>query len=61
MIKDKNVVLELLKSIILILFGVVVYVISNRLPEWIVGMMTVGAIVTYKCFKIIGVQYGRNK
>lgn len=61
MIKDKNVVLELLTSLILILLGVIIYIMANRLPEWMVGIMTVGAIITYECFKIIGVQYGSNK
>lgn len=55
MIKDKNVILELLKSLILIWLGAIIYVIANRLPEWMVGMMTVGAIITHKCFKIIGI------
>lgn len=46
-------IVEILTGIIIVLLGITFYVLSNKLPEWMCGMLIVGAISLYTLYKLI--------
>lgn len=47
-------IIEILKGIIVALLGIIFYILSCKLPEWMCGMLLVSAISLYTLYKIIG-------
>lgn len=45
-------IIEILTGIIVVLLGIIFYVLSCQLPEWMCGMLLVGAISLYTLYKI---------
>lgn len=46
-------IVEILTGVIIALLGIAFYVLSCKLPEWMCGMLLVGAISLYTLYKII--------
>lgn len=50
---NKDKMIEVLKGIIIILCGALFYAFSKALPEWMAGMILVGAITLFNCIKMM--------
>ncbi len=51
-VKTDNII-EILTGIITALLGITFYILSCKLPEWMCGMLLVGAISLYTLYKIV--------